>query len=205
METRTDTHTPPAGAGGGARPHAGAAPHNDPDRARQEIKQQGQAAWDETRSAARDATREVKGQAAELAQQAKQSVSAATDQAKRTAADYARQAKDRGQDLLAQQKETAAAQLHTVGEAVHRAADKFREDKDDNIAGYVDAFADEVDRLSGYLKGRDLPAVWHDAQDFARRRPEWFLGGMFVAGLALTRFLKASARRHDQPVRPRYE
>jgi hypothetical protein len=112
-------------------------------------------------------------------------------------AHYTRQARDRGMHLLDEQKHSAARQLHTLGEAAHRAAGRFRDAHDDNIAGYIDAMADEVDRFAGYLERRDVRSLVADAQHLAQRRPELFLGGMFVVGLALTRFLKTSARHSD--------
>jgi hypothetical protein len=127
--------------------------------------------------------------------QAKHSAHEATQQAKRKADEYAHQAAERGRQVLEDQKHRAADQLHTIGSAVHRAADKFREEHDDNLAGYADALADEVDRFANYLERQDARRLARDTQDFARREPEWFLGGMFLAGLALTRFLKSSGQR----------
>jgi gas vesicle protein len=127
-----------------------------------------------------------------MGRQAKDTAREAAEQTKRKATEYADQAKTRGVAMLEEQRHNAASQLQTVGEAVHRAADKFREERDEHIAGYVDAMADEVDRCARYLEQRDAQALLRDTQQFARRNPEWFLGGMFLAGLALSRFLKAS-------------
>lgn len=151
---------------------------------------------EEVRRQAQAAAGEAQEAAGQTAQQAKESASAAVEQGKRKTAEYTKQAKDRGMHMLDEQKHNAASQLHTLGEAARRAAGKFRDDHDDNIAGYIDAVADEADRFAGYLEKRDVNSLVHDVQDLARRRPELFLGGMFVAGLALTRFLKASGR-HD--------
>ena len=153
---------------------------------------------EEVRRQAEAATQQARDAAGRAAQQARDSASAAMEQGKRKTAEYTRQAKDRGMHALDEQKHNAARHLHTIGDAAHRAAGKFRDDRDDNIAGYIDAMADEVDRLAGYLERRDVNSLASDAQDLARRRPELFLGGMFVAGLALTRFLKASTRHESQ-------
>ena len=121
----------------------------------------------------------------------------AVEQGTRKAAAYAKAAGQRGRELLDRQKEWAAEHLHTGGQAVRRAAEKFREDGDENIAGYIEAAGDEVERAANFLEQRDLGSLLRDAQSCARRQPEWFLGGMFVAGLALTRFLKATGPRAD--------
>lgn len=189
METR---NTIP-GTDIGSRPGPGAAPHNDPDQIRNDMRQAGET----MREQARAAGEQIKSTASNAGQQVKESAGEVAEQTQRKAAEYARLAQSQGKEMLDQQKTRAAGQVQTLGGAVRRAADKFREDHDDNIAGYIDAAADEVERLGNYLERRDLNSVWRDAQTFGRRRPEWFLGGMFVAGLALTRFLKASAERHE--------
>lgn len=184
-----------------AHPGAGVSPptagQNDPERVKNEARREAQSAKDEVGATAQQA----KQQAGEMGRQAKDAARQAADQTKRKATEYAEQAKTRGAELIEEQRHNAASQLHTVGEAVHRAADKFREDRDENIAGYVDAMADEVDRCAQYLEKRDTRALLRDTQQFARRNPEWFLGGMFFAGLALSRFLKAS---RPEPSGPSY-
>jgi hypothetical protein len=171
--------------------HPGAQPGgaDSLERAQLEAKRQTEGIREQARSASQQAGQ----QASDVVQDAKTSINEAAQQARRKVGAYAEAAKVRGQEMLDQQKHRAADQLHIVGEAAHRAADKFREEKDDNIAGYIDAVADEVDRLGDYLERRDLRTLLSDTQRFARREPEWFLGGMFLAGLALTRFLKASS------------
>ena len=154
-------------------------------------------AMDESRRVADEAHRaadQVREKGSELVDRAKTHVDAAAQQTRRKAAEYADQARTQGQAALDGQKHRAADTLHTVGSAVHRAAEKLREERDDNLAGYADALAEEVDRMAGYLEHRPVSELMHDAQAFARRRPEWFLGGLFVAGLALSRFLKSSSR-----------
>lgn len=200
METRNPSSAANIGPGGDAgtdtRPEGRTGPPpgsaaNDPQRTQEQMKSAGESAAD----AARSGAREARDKAGEAAQRAKSATAQAAEQTRRKAAEYAQQARQRGQEMLDQQKHKAAEQLETVSAAAHRAASKFREDHDDNIAGYVDAMADEVERCANYLRQRDLGSLVREAQDFGRRRPEWLLGGMFVAGLALTRFLKSSAHR----------
>ena len=55
--------------------------------------------------------------------------------------------------------------------------------------------AGRVERLGGYLEHTNGDHLLRDAEDFARRRP-WMVAGMgLVAGLAASRFLKASSER----------
>ena len=55
--------------------------------------------------------------------------------------------------------------------------------------------ADQVEQLGGYLERASGDQLLRDAEDFARRRP-WMVAGIgLVAGLAASRFLKASSER----------
>ena len=62
--------------------------------------------------------------------------------------------------------------------------------------------AGRVERLGGYLEHTNGDHLLREAGDFARRRP-WMVAGMgLVAGLAASRFLKASSeRRYESSVR----
>lgn len=96
------------------------------------------------------------------------------------------------QEFAQQQKERAAEEVHVFGSAIRAAADTLHEEKHGQIAGYVEACADELESVSTYLRERRFEELYHDANRIARRHPEIFLGGMFLAGVAITRFLKAS-------------
>jgi len=67
---------------------------------------------------------------------------------------------------------------------------------------YADRAAEQLERLSSYLKDHDLRGFVRDTETFARRRPDLFLGGTFLAGLALARFLKSSAPERPGGSRP---
>ena len=55
--------------------------------------------------------------------------------------------------------------------------------------------ADHVERVSGYLEERDVNQLLEDAENFARRQPELFIGGALIAGLLVGRFIKSSSER----------
>jgi hypothetical protein len=147
----------------------------------------------------------IKAQAQDLAQGAKEQVknlaSEAKDQAKTLASDakdqakeVAGQARDHVQNLVAQQKDQAAERLGSLAEALREAGRKLNEGQQAGDFGhYADRAAQQVERLSGYLRDNDLRGFVRDTESFARRRPEVFLGGTLVAGLMLARFLKASS------------
>jgi hypothetical protein len=135
-----------------------------------------------------DSTTTVKEEAKNLASEAKNEV-----------AGLASQAKDHVQGLVGERKDRAAEQLGSFAGSLRDAARKL-EDGDGGIPAlgrYAQTAADQVDRVSQYLRDRDLNAFVRDAETFARRHPDVFLGGTFLAGLILARFFKASERRHQ--------
>lgn len=148
------------------------------------------------KTSAQHLARDAKQKAGEFAGQLKGGVKdgaqQATEQAKQAAFDAARMLRERGQEAFAQQKDRAADELGNVSAAIHKAGDKLDQEQDHNLACMVHGLADGVGRASDYVRRQDLGRLIDDAQRFGRQRPELLLGGMFVAGMALARFLKAS-------------
>jgi hypothetical protein len=69
---------------------------------------------------------------------------------------------------------------------------------DEVMARYTERAAERVDRLAQYLDQKDVNEILHDARQMARQRPELFVGGLFVAGLMLGRFLRtAKPSQHE--------
>lgn len=99
---------------------------------------------------------------------------------------------------VTQQKDQAAGRLGGVAGTLRELGTRLREEDGGGFGHYAVRAADQVDRLSQYLRDRDLGSFLRDTERFARRRPELFLGGTFLAGLLLARFLKSSSdRSHD--------
>jgi hypothetical protein len=134
---------------------------------------------------------------------AKEQAKSLASEAKHQTLRAAGQARDHMQKLVGRQKERAAQRLGTVAEALREAGRKLQDgdggnsgsagDGGQSILHLSDRAARQVDRLSGYLRDKELRDFVRDTENFARRRPELFLGGTFLAGLMLARFLKSSA------------
>jgi len=140
---------------------------------------------------------QAKDQARDLAQGAREQAKTLAGDAKEQAKEVAGQARDHVQTLVGQQKDQAAERLHALADALREAGNKLNEGQQAGEFGqYADRAAQQVERLSTYLRDHDLRSFVRDTESFARRRPEVFLGGTLVAGLMLARFLKAS--RPDQ-------
>jgi hypothetical protein len=122
--------------------------------------------------------------------EAKNLASQAKDQTKQVAG----QARDQVQELVGRQKDQAAEKLGGLAGALREAGQKLQESEQGrDFSRYADQAAQQVEKLSTYLKDNDLRGFVRDTETLARRRPEIFLGGTFLAGLMLARFLKASS------------
>lgn len=97
-----------------------------------------------------------------------------------------------------QQKSKIASELHAYSDAARRAAGRLDEEGDDNLAHYLRAAADRVDSFGSHLRDSKLGNLVNEVENVARRQPEVFFGAMFVAGLAIARFAKASRRKRMQ-------
>ena len=74
------------------------------------------------------------------------------------------------------------------------ASNELRSDND-TLASYVDLAGDQMRRLADHIRERGVADMLDDVHDFARRRPALFIGGAFLVGLGVARFLKSSADR----------
>lgn len=134
------------------------------------------------------------GQQSQESQSTAQQVKDLASDAKQQTVKMAGQARDQVQELVERQKDQAAERLGGLAGALREAANKLQEgDQGANFGQYADRAAEQVERLSGYLRDSDLRGFVRDTESFARRRPEVFLGGTLLAGLMLARFLKSSA------------
>lgn len=138
------------------------------------------------------------GNQGNMAQQAKEQVRHLADDAKRETSRMASQAGDMVQGLVSKQKDQAAQRLGSVAGALRDVGNRLNEQDNAGFGQYAVRAADQVDRLSGYLRDRDLNNFVRDTESFARRHPDVFLGGTFLAGLLLARFLKSSSSNVDE-------
>lgn len=132
-----------------------------------------------------------------VAQQAKEQAKDLAQEAKDQTSKMAHQAKDQVNQLVSQRKDQAAERLGSFASVLRDTAGKLNEQDENGIGQYANRAADQVERLSNYLRDRDASAFLRDSETFARRHPDVFLGGVFLAGLVLARFFKASSERDD--------
>ena len=115
------------------------------------------------------------------------------NQAKEKLTDAGSQAGDKVASRLDSQKDKAAEGLGSVAQALRQASDQLR-GQNDGAAGheYVASAANQVERLSDYLRSTNTKDMVSGVERFARQQPALFVGGAFMLGLLGARFLKSS-------------
>lgn len=117
------------------------------------------------------------------------------DQAREQTGQAMEQVRGSAFQMMDQQKHRAADSLGSVASALHQTGDNLQNGDQDAIGQYAHRAADTVDQFAQQLRDKNVDQLFSEAEQFARREPELFLGGAVLLGLLASRFLKASARR----------
>lgn len=131
---------------------------------------------------AQDAAGQAQKKASEIASEAKEQVT-------RTATRVGEQAKN----TIDARMSDVAHDLGSVADAVRHTSQEVS-GGNETVARYGTKIAEQIEGVSSYLDERSLDDVLNDVQDFARRQPAVFLGGAFMLGLMVGRFLRSSER-----------
>ena len=123
------------------------------------------------------------------------------DTAKRAAGEVVDKVRDTAAARVEQQRETVASGLSSVAEAFRHVGDELKDQAPAPIAGIAaglgSTVGSQVDQVAHYLEGRDIRQIAADTESFARRHPALFVGGAFLLGLAMSRFLKSGTKLYD--------
>lgn len=107
---------------------------------------------------------------------------------------FAQRLKEDGRQTLEQRKRSAADRVEGIAQALERTGAQFS-DNEPTLAEYANRLAATVGNLATRLREGSIDEIVDDTRAFARRNPSLFIAGGVVAGFALARFVKASARR----------
>jgi len=102
------------------------------------------------------------------------------------------QVKQQASTRVNEQKARAAEGLGSVASAIRQASEHLRTENQ-TLATYADKAVDQIQVFADRMRDKDPAEMVRDAERFARRNPTAFVGGAFVLGLALARFLKSSS------------
>jgi len=143
----------------------------------------------------------VKDGASEVAGYVTSGARAATRQVRQTAGELTNAVvstlEDEAERLFEQQKDRAVSRVASISKLADRTAHALHAVKADPVAKYLEDASRRVDDAADYLKESTLTQVLEDTGEVVRRNRGLVMGGMFLAGFALTRFLKATESRDD--------
>lgn len=132
--------------------------------------------------------------AQKAADKARESVDEVTDQARQQTRELAHNAKEEAVSMAETRKHQLTSELHNIAQAFRTSGQELRHQEAAPTAKYIDNLANRIEGASSYLDGRSVDEILTDAEQFARERPEIFLGGAFGLGLLISRFFKSSER-----------
>lgn len=132
------------------------------------------------------------GESKPMMDQAQDKISQVKDQAQQKTAQAMDQAQQQAKSMLHEQKGRAADRLETVADALRQTGQHMKDQNEQGVGQYAERAADAVEQFSDRLRNKNVDELVYEAQDFARREPQWFLGGAVVAGIFLARFFKSS-------------
>jgi hypothetical protein len=93
-----------------------------------------------------------------------------------------------------EQKNRAADGLGGIANVFRSAGNELR-NENEMVAQYVDMASDQLRRFADQIRQKGVTDMLDDVHNFARRRPALFIGGAFLVGLGLARFLKSTGDR----------
>jgi hypothetical protein len=126
-------------------------------------------------------------------EQVKQGAQGAVNQTQQTAGRLGEQVKNQATTMLESQKGKATESLSSFAQALRQTSESLQTQNQAPISGALNQAAQRVDGVSTYLQQSDVTQLWREAENFARRKSAWFLGGAFALGMAASRFIKSTA------------
>ncbi len=133
--------------------------------------------------------------AAPIVDQAKQQAQKVVEHTQRKAGEAIDQARVRTKGWIETQLDAAADGLDGIAGAVKDTGDQLRAHDPNNMGQVADvaaSAADTVRTVSSRLRDATVDDIIRDTEQFARRQPGLFIGGAFVLGIMLARFLKST-------------
>lgn len=130
-------------------------------------------------------------------------VQEAAGQVQETAGQLVNQVREQATTQLTSQKDRAAQGLKVVSQALRLTSEQVRMQDQAMVAQYLDGAADRVERVSDQLRTQDLGQLFQATEQFARRRPELFVGAALATGFLASRFLRSSPQQESSETQPR--
>ncbi|WP_164104049.1 hypothetical protein [Candidatus Laterigemmans baculatus] len=152
---------------------------------------------DHVRQQAAHAGDQVRRSAAEAGERVRRQTRETAELVREQAIEQAGMVKHRVVEQVDSQKNGFATKICDVSSALQRAADDLEQHHDPRLAAQARSLAQRIEGMGNHLRDSQVQDLLEDAEHFVRRNPTLVLGGLFVAGLSLARFLKARPPRYQ--------
>jgi hypothetical protein len=126
------------------------------------------------------------------------------EEKRRTARNIQKGITETGESFSKNAKDTIVHEFDRICSALHTATQTLNADHS-YFAGIFDTVSNTADNASRYIRDHDPAELIDKVRDFSQRNPYVLTGGMFIAGLALSRFLKAGSPEVHGQKEERYE
>lgn len=100
--------------------------------------------------------------------------------------------KSRVKPMFDERKNRLASRLMDTADVLRETGSKMEQKNQLSGGEYARKAADRLADYSGYLQNNDVDTILRDVQQFTRERPWLIMGGAFILGATLARFMKAS-------------
>ncbi|MFL5733544.1 MAG: hypothetical protein ACJ78Q_10115 [Chloroflexia bacterium] len=134
----------------------------------------------------------------EMKDQAQAKTGEVIDQAKEKTGQVIGQVQEQAKSQVETQKGRAAESLGGVAQALRQTGQQMRDQDNAQVAQFTDTAANQIEKISTFLRERDVNDMVVEVERFARRQPALFIGGALALGLLGARFLRSSGERAMQ-------
>ena len=141
----------------------------------------------------KEALGKLKSSAAETAGHLKSAAASVSTDAKNYAGSVASDAAGAFKEAVESNKTAGADAIANIAHSVKEAADGI-EKQAPQVAGMVRSAAEGVERISSDIRDRNVGELLDSVTKFAQRQPAAFFGVGILAGVVLTRIMRASDR-----------
>jgi len=131
----------------------------------------------------------------EFKDQAQAKTGEVIDQAKEKTSQVMGQVQEQAKSQLTTQKDRAAEGLGSMALALRQTGQQLQDQNNAPVAQVTNTAAEQIEKVSNFLRERDLNEMVIEVERFARRQPALFLGGAVALGLIGARFLRSSGQR----------
>jgi len=130
------------------------------------------------------------GHGTDLMDKARQGTGQLVQQAQAKAGEMMGLAGDQVKTQLSSQKDRATDGLQGIVEVIRQTGQNLKEQNYDSAGQVADTAAEQIERISGYLKEHDVEQIVGEVRNLARSQPALILGATFALGFLAARLIK---------------